>query len=272
MRILVHICCGPCGITVLQRLRAQGHELTGLVFNPNIQPLAEYMRRREGAALVAARLDIPLILADSLPEAEQYWRDPWLPESGESEPSFAPPPAFQAASKPTAPEVPPNARVKEGSGTQALCATPLRGAGQSPASTKLASSALSLQPAGLPPAADPVPWLRAVAGRERERCLFCWRIRLQKAAELAAAGGFGGFTSSLLYSRYQKHETIRDLGFDIAESGGPAFVYEDFRSSWQEGIAQSKAWGVYRQQYCGCLFSEYDRYRRDFERLRGAGG
>ena len=49
MRILVHICCGPCGITVLQRLRAQGHELAGLFFNPNIQPLAEYMRRREGA-------------------------------------------------------------------------------------------------------------------------------------------------------------------------------------------------------------------------------
>ena len=129
MRILVHICCGPCGITVLQRLRAQGHELTGLFFNPNIQPLAEYMRRREGAALVAARLDIPLILADSLPEAEQYWRDPWLPESGERERPDAPPPAVQAAGEPSIAEIPPNARVKGGSGTQALCAAPLRGVG-----------------------------------------------------------------------------------------------------------------------------------------------
>ena len=214
MRILVHICCGPCGITVLQRLRAQGHEPAGLFFNPNIQPLAEYMRRREGAALVAARLDIPLIFADALPEAEQRWRDPWLPETGEPD------------RRPDAP----------------------------------------------PPAVDPVPWLRAVAGREQERCLFCWRVRLRKTAELAAAGGFDGFTSSLLYSRYQKHESIRDLGFGIAESAGTAFVYEDFRSSWQEGISLSKDWGVYRQQYCGCLFSEYDRYRRDFDRLRGTGG
>ena len=264
MRILVHLCCGPCGITVLQRLREQGHELAGLFFNPNIQPLAEYMRRREGAALVAARMDIPLIFGDSLPEAEQRWRDPWLPESVERERPDAPPPAVQVADEPTVVEIPPNARVKG-------VATPLRGAGQSPASTKLASSALS-SPLALPPAVDPVPWLRAVSGRERERCLFCWRVRLRKTAELAAAGGFGGFTSSLLYSRYQKHETIRDLGFGIAASDGPAFVYEDFRTSWQEGISLSKDWGIYRQQYCGCLFSEYDRYGRDFARLRGAGG
>ena len=265
MRILVHICCGPCGITVLQRLRARGHELAGLFFNPNIQPLAEYMRRREGAALVAARLDIPLILADSLPEAEQRWRDPWLPETGEAEPPVAPSSSVQDTDTPLTTEIFPDARVKG-------AAAPLRGAGWSPASTGLTSSPRPSQPTGLPPAVDPIPWLRAVAGRERERCLFCWRVRLRKTAELAAAGSFDGFSSSLLYSRYQKHETIRNLGFDIAASNGPAFVYEDFRTFWQEGIARSKDWGIYRQQYCGCLFSEYDRYRRDFDRLRGAGG
>lgn len=212
MRILVHICCGPCGITVLRRLRDQGHELAGLFFNPNIQPLAEYMRRREGAALVAERLGIPLLLADSLPEAEQRWSDPWLPEAGEQ-------PGADA----------------------------------------------------LPSAIDPAPWLRAVAGRERERCLFCWRIRLQKTADIAAGRGFDAFTSSLLYSRYQKHETIRDLGRSIAAAGGPAFVYEDFRVFWQEGIRLSKEWEIFRQQYCGCLYSEYDRYRRDFFRLRDPG-
>ncbi len=215
MRILVHICCGPCGITVLQRLRDQGHELAGLFFNPNIQPLAEYMRRREGAAQAAERLGIPLLFADALPEDEQRWADPWLPKNEASE---------QAGAE------------------------------------------------SLPRAADPVPWLRAVAGREQDRCLFCWRIRLRKTAELAAARGFAGFTSSLLYSRYQKHEIIHELGLSIAGESDLAFLYEDFRTSWQEGIRLSKEWGIYRQQYCGCLFSEYDRYRRDFARARGANG
>ncbi len=58
MRILVHMCCGPCAITVLQRILKHGNDATGYFFNPNIQPLAEYMRRREGAGQVADRLGI----------------------------------------------------------------------------------------------------------------------------------------------------------------------------------------------------------------------
>lgn len=215
MRILVHLCCGPCAITVLQRLLRAGHTVTGLFFNPNIQPLAEYMRRREGAVQVAERLDLPLILADVLPQAEQIWQDPWLDERGG--PPYAPDPT-----------------------------------GSHP-----------------PPAADPVLWLRAVAGRESERCRFCWRIRLRKTAHMARSRGFEGFTSSLLYSRYQNHDALRQLGEGLAEEYGSSFVYEDFRTSWQEGIRLSKEWGIYRQQYCGCLFSEYDRYSRDFAAARG---
>lgn len=226
MRILVHICCGPCAITVLERLLDQGHELTGLFFNPNIQPLAEYMRRREGAAQVAARLDIPLLFADLLPAREQLWNDSWLSEADDQRP-------LRASGPQT---VPPSTRTSQ--------ADPL------------------------PPAVDPALWLRAVAGREQERCPFCWRMRLQKTADLARSSGFAGFTSSLLYSRYQKHDRIRELGERIAETTKLSFVYEDFRTSWQAGINLSKEWGIYRQQYCGCLFSEYDRYHREFARLR----
>jgi predicted adenine nucleotide alpha hydrolase (AANH) superfamily ATPase len=118
----------------------------------------------------------------------------------------------------------------------------------------------------VPPAVNPALWLRAVSGREGERCIFCWRIRLRKTAQLAVRRGFDGYTSSLLYSRHQNHDAIRGLGASIAEEAGLAFVYEDFRASWQEGIRLSRDWGIYRQQYCGCLFSEYDRYSRDFIR------
>lgn len=210
MRILVHICCGPCGITVLQRLRDAGHDPEGLFFNPNIHPLAEYIRRREGAMRVAERLGVPLILADALPREEQIWHDPWLRDG----PDFVP----------------------------------------------------GKEPDALPPAVNPAPWLRAVSGREAERCVFCWRARLQKTAELAARRDFDAFTTSLLYSRYQKHDCIRQLGFAVAATTETSFFYEDFRSSWQEGIALSKDWGIYRQQYCGCVFSEYERYSRDLRK------
>jgi predicted adenine nucleotide alpha hydrolase (AANH) superfamily ATPase len=215
MRILVHICCGPCGITVLQRLLDAGHELTGFFFNPNIHPLAEYVRRREGAALVAERLRVPMIFADSLPEGEQAWTDVWLEDRAGD--FFAP----------------------------------------------------GGEKAKIPPAANPSFWLRAVAGREKDRCLFCWRSRLRACAEMAVRKGFAGFTTSLLYSRYQNHEAIRALGLGRASAADIAFVYEDFRVFWRQGIVLSKEWGVYRQQYCGCLYSEYDRYSGDFARLRG---
>lgn len=212
MRVLVHICCGPCAITVLRRLMEQGHEPTGLFFNPNIHPLAEYMRRREGAAQVAQRLGIPLLFADTLPEEQQHWS--FSRQTDEAEPL-----PFQE---------------------------------------------------DFPPAVNPALWFRETAGREKERCAFCCDLRLRKSAELAARWNFPGFTSSLLYSRYQDHEALRQSGADCAQRFERIFVYEDFRSFWQEGIALSKEWGIYRQQYCGCLFSEYDRYRRDFTRLRAS--
>lgn len=207
---------------VLRGLAEAGHELCGFFFNPNIHPLAEYMRRREGAGQAAEHLGLPMLYADAMPEQEQAWADPWLDGIAGSAESFEGPVAS------------------------------------------------STPPFSQPPAADPRLWLRAVAGREGKRCAFCWRSRLRKSAEIAAAKGFDGFSSSLLYSRYQDHQCIRALGEAIAKDTGIAFVYEDFRPKWQEGIRISKEWGIYRQQYCGCVFSEYDRYRRDFQKILGA--
>ena len=237
MRVLVHMCCGPCGITVLQRLQDKGCDCTGFFFNPNIHPLAEYMRRREGAAQVAERLGVPLIFADTLPHGEQQWSPAW-PGAG-----------IAAAAAAVEAETPPPA------------------SGQLSLTPPYTSLHIPEIPEGLPPAADPVLWLRAVSGREEDRCRFCWYTRLRKTAELARQWGFAGFTSSLLYSRYQKHEALQSFGQALAGENGIAFVYEDFRTSWQQGITVSKEWGIYRQQYCGCIFSEYDRYRRDLKRM-----
>lgn len=103
-------------------------------------------------------------------------------------------------------------------------------------------------------------FLSAVARNPSERCSYCYFSRLDAAARKAAELGFDSFTSSLLYSRYQNHESIRTAGERAAERHGVKFHYEDFRPGWQEGIKASKEMGLYRQQYCGCIYSEKERY------------
>ena len=103
-------------------------------------------------------------------------------------------------------------------------------------------------------------FLAATAAKPEERCRYCYVSRLERSAATAAELGYQAFTSTLLYSRYQQHELIRQEGELAAERHGVRFLYHDYRSGWQQGIAASKELGLYRQQYCGCIYSEKDRY------------
>jgi len=103
-------------------------------------------------------------------------------------------------------------------------------------------------------------FLANVAAQPEQRCSYCYASRLRATAETAASGGFDAFSASLLYSRYQRHEEIRELGEKLGREFGVAFHYQDFRPGWQEGIRLSKELGLYRQQYCGCIYSEKERY------------
>lgn len=103
-------------------------------------------------------------------------------------------------------------------------------------------------------------FLSNVATEPDKRCGYCYASRLRATAETAAAKGFDAFTASLLYSRYQRHDEIRNLGERIGDELGVPFYYEDFRTGWQEGIRLSREAGLYRQQYCGCIYSEKERY------------
>ncbi|MCB2225703.1 MAG: epoxyqueuosine reductase QueH [Desulfarculaceae bacterium] len=173
MRILLHICCGPCAIMPVHDLRHEGHELRALFYNPNIQPYTENQRRLQTLESWAAGEELPLIVQD------EY---------------------------------------------------------------------------------DPESWLRNVAWRESERCAPCLAQRLERAAAVAKRGGFDAFSSTLLYSKRQKHRLIKELGTAAGKRRGVEFLYRDWRPFWQEGIERSKAAGMYRQQYCGCIFSERDRF------------
>ena len=105
-------------------------------------------------------------------------------------------------------------------------------------------------------------FLRNVVYREKHRCLFCYEERLRTTAQIAKRGKFDCFSTTLLYSKFQKHDAIQSIGCSVAQEVGIPFVYQDFRTGWKEGVDTSKAIGMYRQQYCGCIYSEKERYHR----------
>ncbi len=108
----------------------------------------------------------------------------------------------------------------------------------------------------------PEIYFQTVSHREARRCFYCYQIRLEQAAAIAKKGKFDCFSTTLLVSKYQKHETIRDIGEAIGEKYGVPFLYRDFREGFYETGVRSREMGLYRQQYCGCLYSEMERYRR----------
>ena len=103
-------------------------------------------------------------------------------------------------------------------------------------------------------------FLREVVHREKERCQCCYSIRLEAAAREAKQQGFDQFSTTLLQSTHQNHTLIRETGERIAKEVGIPFYYEDFRQGWKRGVEVSKAMGLYRQQYCGCIYSEKERF------------
>ena len=111
---------------------------------------------------------------------------------------------------------------------------------------------------------------RALAAEQVEngRCRMCYTWRLEETARYAAENGFDAFTSTLFYSIYQQHELMKETAEHFAKVYGVKFHYEDFRPGWQEGIDMSVDMGLYRQPYCGCIFSEEERYSRELRKAR----
>ncbi len=93
------------------------------------------------------------------------------------------------------------------------------------------------------------------------RCLACYRERLGRTACRAAEVGAGAFSTTLVSSTHQDHDMIRRAGEAAAAESGVEFIYRDLRAAAADGLAVAKKMSLYRQQYCGCIFSEYERYK-----------
>ncbi len=99
-----------------------------------------------------------------------------------------------------------------------------------------------------------------VAPDYTNRCGYCYSCRLEETARYASEQGYDSFSTTLLISPYQKHDLVRRTAEAMAEKYGIRFVYRDFRPYFKEGQERARALGLYMQKYCGCIFSEEDRY------------
>jgi predicted adenine nucleotide alpha hydrolase (AANH) superfamily ATPase len=172
LKVLFHVCCGPCFTAVGEALREEGHAVTAFFYNPNIQPYKEFEARLAAFEEVCKAQGFPTIV-DLTYEPER-----WM------------------------------------------------------------AGALEVD----------------------DRCEHCYRDRLSTAARRAREEGQDAFTSTLLASPYQKHELARVIGDEVSASEGVEFLYLDLREYWKESRRRTFELGIYRQGYCGCIFSERDRY------------
>ena len=105
-----------------------------------------------------------------------------------------------------------------------------------------------------------------------ERCRRCHFERLRRTAERAREKGLDAFTTTLLGSPHQDHELLRESGLRAAQETGGSFLYRDFRPLHEQSHEAARRRQLYLQPYCGCCFSEYERFRDTTRELyRGSG-
>jgi hypothetical protein len=95
-----------------------------------------------------------------------------------------------------------------------------------------------------------------------QRCPICWQLRLEKSACFAKDNGFDSFSTTLLISPYQDIRLIKEIGEKLGQAVGVKFYYEDFRPFFRDSLNQAKQEGMYCQRYCGCIYSEMERFQK----------
>jgi predicted adenine nucleotide alpha hydrolase (AANH) superfamily ATPase len=103
-------------------------------------------------------------------------------------------------------------------------------------------------------------FLRLVVGHERfrERCLICYRMRLERTARVAAERGLELITTTMLISPYQDQQAIHRIGREVASAHGIEFYFQNFRRGFAEHHRLAKEHDLYMQRYCGCIYSEWE--------------
>lgn len=106
------------------------------------------------------------------------------------------------------------------------------------------------------PGYRPEQWSEAVSSADTDRCKECYMLRLTRAAEFARTNAFDVFATTLVVSPYQNQETLAAAGEMASKHFGIPFVYRDMTDRHRSAVERSRALGMYRQNYCGCMYSK----------------
>lgn len=106
---------------------------------------------------------------------------------------------------------------------------------------------------------DLAEYLKKIALADGQRCAVCYEIRLGHCARRAKEEGFDAFATTVTYSPYQDHELVKSVGLGLSQKFQMEFYYKDWRPRYHEGREKCHALGLYRQKYCGCIYSEMER-------------
>jgi epoxyqueuosine reductase len=123
-------------------------------------------------------------------------------------------------------------------------------------------SSLSALPLIVDDSYDVASFLKETLPLGKDRCLACYSMRLKRAFQEAVSQKSDAVCATLLYSKYQRHEDIVRIGSELSQEFGIPFLNRDFRINWREGQSEAAQLGIYRQQYCGCIMSEQERFKK----------
>ena len=180
MKLLLHTCCAPCSVYVIDSLKEEGIKPTCFWFNPNIHPYIEYKTRRDTLIEYTKTIGVYLL-------------------------------------------------IKEDYGLKEFC--------------------------------------KNVIDDLENRCSnYCYQVRLEETVKYAKENGFDSFTSTLFVSPYQQHEEMKKICEELSQKYDITFLYRDFRTGFRQGQTKARELGLYMQKYCGCVFSEEDRYLNQIQK------
>lgn len=91
-----------------------------------------------------------------------------------------------------------------------------------------------------------------------ERCFKCYELRLRRSAQEAQKGGFDYFTTTLSISPHKNAQKLNEIGAALSEEYGVKYLFSDFKkkNGYKRSCELSEQYGLYRQNYCGCVFSK----------------
>ena len=112
------------------------------------------------------------------------------------------------------------------------------------------------------------PFTKAVGAHPENRCRECYCMRLAAAAEYAKNNGFDAFSTTLFISPYQDQKLMQETGEEMAEKYGIPFRFWDFRPNYHAGQEMIRSRELYMQKYCGCIYSEEERYENQRKKLK----